>query len=182
VFCSAVQCIAGRRGYLFCRFLLRRRYILPSAKNIPSVRAVYKQHAQKVYSLPNIPSVQKVYSFLKSQRRLFCMVNLGASWLVRIDRNLLVELHGRNMNVKTLPHSANTATYCDKLQCTAPHCNTRHTASHCSNVSHCDTMQYSATHCDTLRHAATHCDTLRHTATHCDTLRHTASHCHTPAH
>jgi len=72
------------------------------------------------------------------------------------------------------------ATHCNKLQQTATHCNTLHTATHCN------TLQHTATHCNTLqdgltREHWTHCNALFHyTAAHCNTLLwHTATHCNT---
>ena len=61
-----------------------------------------------------------------------------------------------------------------------PHCNTQHTAAHCSTLrhiaTHCSTLQHTAAHCSTLQHTATLCNTLQHTVTHCNTLQHTGTH------
>jgi len=116
----------------------------------------------------------------KSARESFCLVNVVASWLLRIR----------------------TATRWNTLQYTAIHCNTlQDAATHCNTCSrgltsentHCNTLKQTATHCNTLQHTVkhcntcsrelifenTHCNTLQQTAIHCNALLHTAKHCNT---
>jgi len=84
-------------------------------------------------------------------------------------------------------------TNCNRLQQTAPHCETlQNTSAHSFaeeyfQKSLFNILQHIATlcgtYCNTLQHTATHCYTLwhilQHTATHCNTLQHIATLCGT---
>ena len=65
--------------------------------------------------------------------------------------------------------TANTATYCNKLQHTSVPATAQHTAINCNALpypSRPAMAQHTATHCNALQHTATHCNALQHTATH----------------
>jgi len=69
-----------------------------------------------------------------------------------------------------------------KLQHTATHCNIlHHTTPHCTTllISDIAKLQHVATHCNTQQRTAAHCNTMQCTTTHYNTLHHTAPHCTT---